>query len=79
MIVWGGYDGMHEFANTGGRYCRDVGLLVITSDPACGSVVFTQLTDFVINLSDPVQPATVQAKRFYGERNSGQLVYLKQW
>ena len=37
---------------------------MISSDPACGSVVFTQLTDFVINLTDPVQPATVQASDF---------------
>ena len=64
MIVWGGYDGMPNFTNTGGRYCAGVGLRVISSDPACGSVVFTQLTDFVINLSDPVQPATVQASDF---------------
>jgi hypothetical protein len=30
----------------------------------CPSVVFTQPTDFIINLSDPVDPATVQASDF---------------
>jgi hypothetical protein len=39
-------------------------LRVTSSDPACDSVVFNQLTDFVINLSDPVQPSTVQASDF---------------
>ena len=32
--------------------------------PAVGSVVSTQPTDFVVNLSNPVQPATVQASDF---------------
>ena len=34
-----------------------VGFAVTTADPACGSVVDTQPTDFIINLSDPVDPA----------------------
>ncbi len=44
---------------------RDVvGFSVTTADPACGSVVNTQPTDFIINLSDPVDPSTVQASDF---------------
>ena len=34
-----------------------VGFAVTTSDPACNSVINTQPTDFVINLSDAVNPA----------------------
>ena len=41
-----------------------VGFAVTTADPACGSVVDTQLTDFILDLSDPVDPATVQASDF---------------
>jgi hypothetical protein len=41
-----------------------VGFAVTNADPACGSVVDTQPTDFIINLSDPVDPATVQASDF---------------
>ncbi len=41
-----------------------VGFAVTTSDPACNSVVTTQPTDFVINLSDAVDPTTVQASDF---------------
>ena len=41
-----------------------VGFSVTTADPACGSVVDTQPTDFIINLSDPVDPSTVQASDF---------------
>src|SRR5213592_3289909 len=41
-----------------------VGFAVTTSDPACNSVISTQPTDFVINLSDPVDPTTVQATDF---------------
>ena len=41
-----------------------VGVAVVTSDPAGGSVVFTQPTDFVINTSDPVQPGSIQASDF---------------
>src|SRR5262249_23059862 len=41
-----------------------VGFAVTTSDPACNSVISTQPTDFVINLSDAVDPATVQATDF---------------
>ena len=40
------------------------GTQVTSSDPACNSVVSSRLTDFVINLSDPVQAATVQASDF---------------
>jgi len=31
------------------------------TSPACGLIVFTPPTDFIINVSDPVDPATVQA------------------
>ena len=40
-----------------------VGFSVTTTDPACGSVIDTQPTDFIINLSDPVDPSTVQASQ----------------
>gem|GEM_PF-908078 len=44
---------------------RDVvGFSVTTTEPACGSVINTQPTDFIINLSDPVDPSTVQASDF---------------
>ena len=41
-----------------------VGFAVTTSDPACNSIISTQPTDFVINLSDAVDPTTVQASDF---------------
>jgi hypothetical protein len=41
-----------------------VGFAVTTSDPACNSVINTQPTDFVINLSDAVDTSTVQASDF---------------
>jgi hypothetical protein len=41
-----------------------VGFSVTTSDPACNAIINTQPTDFVINLSDAVDPATVQATDF---------------
>jgi hypothetical protein len=41
-----------------------VGFAVTTSDPACNSVVTTQPTDFVIDLSDAVNTGTVQATDF---------------
>jgi hypothetical protein len=41
-----------------------VGFAVTSTDPACGSVINTQPTDFVVNLSDPVDTATVQAGDF---------------
>ena len=41
-----------------------VGFAVTTSDPACNSVISTQPTDFVINLSDAVNTGTVQATDF---------------
>jgi hypothetical protein len=42
-----------------------VGFSVTTADPACGSLVIgTAPTDFIINLSDPVDPSTVQASDF---------------
>src|SRR5438477_2018149 len=41
-----------------------VGFSVTTADPACGSVVTTQPTDFIVHLSDPVDPNTVQPTDF---------------
>src|SRR4029077_20983560 len=41
-----------------------VGFAVTTANPACGSVVDTQPTVFTVDLSDPVDPATVQASDF---------------
>jgi hypothetical protein len=41
-----------------------VGFAVTTADPACGSVIDTQPTAFVVNLSDPVSTGTVDASDF---------------
>ena len=41
-----------------------VGFAVTTTVPACNSIISTQPTDFVINFSDAVDPATVQASDF---------------
>jgi hypothetical protein len=42
-----------------------VGFSVTTVDPACGSLVTgTAPTDFIVNLSDPADPSTVQASDF---------------
>src|SRR5213075_2650350 len=41
-----------------------VGFAVTTTTPACSSIINTQPTDFVINLSDPVVPGSVQATDF---------------
>src|SRR5947207_768042 len=41
-----------------------VGFAVTTTTPACNSLINTSPVDFVINLSDPVDPATVQATDF---------------
>src|SRR5712691_10884964 len=41
-----------------------VGFAVTTSDPACNSIINTQPTDFIINLSDAVDTSTVQASDF---------------
>jgi hypothetical protein len=40
------------------------GLAVTTTDPACNSVVFTQPTDFTVNVSVAVDPSTLQASDF---------------
>ena len=40
------------------------GLSVTTTDPACNSVVFTQPTDFTVNVSVAVDPTTVDAGDF---------------
>jgi hypothetical protein len=41
-----------------------VGFAVTTTDPACGSVVSTQPTEFVVNLSDAVNEGTVDPSDF---------------
>ena len=41
-----------------------VGFGVTNTTPACGSIVFSQPTDFVVNLTDAVNPGTVQATAF---------------
>src|SRR5207249_2231463 len=41
-----------------------VGFAVTTSDPACNSVINTQPTQFVVNLSDAVNEGTVQPSDF---------------
>jgi hypothetical protein len=41
-----------------------VGFAVTTTTPACNSLINTQPVDFVINLTDPVNPGTVQATDF---------------
>src|SRR6478672_5000440 len=41
-----------------------VGFSVTTTTPACNSTISTQPVDFVINLTDPVNTATVQATDF---------------
>ena len=51
-----------------------VGFAVTTTDPACNSIINTQPTDFVINLSDAGESGNCPGKRFHGERNSGELV-----
>ncbi len=41
-----------------------VGFSVISTTPACGILIFTQPVDFVVNVTDPVNPATLQASDF---------------
>ena len=41
-----------------------VGFAVTTTTPACNSIINTQRVDFIVNLSDPVNPATVNANDF---------------
>src|SRR5438094_4984373 len=41
-----------------------VGFAVTTTTPACNSVISTQPVDFIINLTDPVNTATVQPTDF---------------
>ena len=53
-----------------------VGFAVTTSDPACNSVINTQPTDFVINLSDAVDPSTVQATDFTVNGTPANCVYV---
>ena len=41
-----------------------VGFAVVSADPACGSVVSTQPTNFDLTVTDPVQVASLQASDF---------------
>jgi N-acetylneuraminic acid mutarotase len=71
MIVWGGEVGGGAFASSGGRYCVQPGSTP-TPTPAscsvtsadCGSVVFVPPIDFTINVSEAVDPETVNASDF---------------
>ena len=40
------------------------GFSVTSTVPACGSIISTQPADFVVNVTDPVQPATLQGSDF---------------
>jgi N-acetylneuraminic acid mutarotase len=73
MVVWGG----NFNSNTGGRYCAQSGAPSPTPTPtatsmpchvssaACGGVITgTAPTDFILNVSDPVDPATVDPTDF---------------
>jgi hypothetical protein len=51
-----------------------VGLVVVSTEPACGSVMSTQPTDFVVNVNDPVAPATLQASDFLVNGTPGDSV-----
>jgi hypothetical protein len=41
-----------------------VGFGVTSTDPACGSIISTTPTDFVVNVTDPVDPTTLQGSDF---------------
>ncbi len=44
---------------------RDLaGFGVTSTDPACGSIISTTPTDFVVNVTDPVDPTTLQGSDF---------------
>jgi N-acetylneuraminic acid mutarotase len=67
MIVWGGGD-FNGSLNTGGRYCAQSGptptptaTSCSVTSAGCGNIVFVPPTDFTINVSDPVDPVTVDA------------------
>ncbi len=47
-----------------GSFKVSLGFSVTTTVPAVGSVVFTQPTDYTVNVTDPVQAATLQAADF---------------
>jgi hypothetical protein len=66
------YSATFNFNPNRGQHEEDVyyvrvsppGLSVTTSDPVCNSVVFTQPTDFTVNVSIAVDPTTLQASDF---------------
>jgi hypothetical protein len=51
-----------------------VGLVVVSTEPACGSVMSTQPTDFFVSVNDPVDPATLQASDFLVNGTPGDSV-----
>jgi len=66
MTVWGGDNLNFPPLNSGGRYCGPTpppGCTVTST--TCGRIIVgTAPTDFTVNLSDPADPATVQASDF---------------
>jgi N-acetylneuraminic acid mutarotase len=64
MVVWGGIGvSSPPPINTGGRYCVPSGCTVTST--TCGRIIVgTAPTDFTVNLSNPADPATVQASDF---------------
>ncbi len=88
MIVWGGTD-LNGFLNTGGKYCAESGPTLTptptptpTSTPcsvdteACGSIVTTAPTNFSLNVSESVDPSTVQASDFTVNEIQADNVFL---
>jgi hypothetical protein len=55
-----------------------VGFAVTTTDPACGSLIFIRQTAFVINLSDPVDPATLSPSALMVNGSPADTVTLSQ-
>jgi len=63
MIVWGGENLDFNPFSSGGRYTTLCGCSVTST--VCGRIIVgTAPTDFTLNLSDPADPATVQASDF---------------
>jgi N-acetylneuraminic acid mutarotase len=66
MIVWGGDNLDFNPFSSGGRYCAPTPTPGCTvTSTTCGRIIVgTAPTDFTVNLSDPADPATVQASDF---------------
>ncbi len=63
-MVQGGVDNVTYYNTVQVSVVTPCGFSVATANPACSSIIFSQPTDFVVNLTDPVDPATVQASDF---------------